>query len=149
MKRNILMAVVAAALFAPLYPAAAAASARDHYSDDHRDRDSYRDRDLYRDREYHREHDGHGYRRGERAERFVVHYHLDGKRRVHAKSHDRAHRIEDLLRSVGADARVGPGCVVYYRMRGEGRTFRYSHEDAHRLARKLEGYGFHAEVRHR
>ena len=149
MKRSILIAVAAVVtLGAPLAQAAV---------EDYRGRGDYRDREEYRDREDYRGRDeyrgrgdgrGHGEYR-ERARRFVVHYHLDGGRgRVQAKSHDRAHRMEDFLRSVGAEARVGPGRVVYFRMRGEGKTFRYSHEDAHRLAQKLEGYGFHAHVDH-
>ena len=153
MKRSILIAVAAVALGAPLaqaLPAVEAYRGRDDYRERDReghrgDREDYHGGDDYRGRGYDRGHEDHRVR----ARRFVVHYHLDGGRgRVQAKSHDRAHRMEDFLRSIGADARVGPGRVVYFRMRGEGKTFRYSHEDAHRLAQKLEGYGFHAHVDH-
>jgi hypothetical protein len=141
MNRSILIAVAAFALGAPLAPAA---SAREGYRDEYRDRGEHRHRggggDDYNGRgEYHRP----------REARFVVHYRLSGGHgQVQAKSHDRAHRIAEFLESVGADARVGPGRVVYYRLRGEGEIARHSHEDAHRLAQKLQGYGFRAHVDH-
>jgi Ni/Co efflux regulator RcnB len=139
MKRNILIAVATFALGLPVAPAA---FARDYggYRDGYRDRgDRHRDRDDRHDR-HHDE---------EREERYVVHFHLDGgSHELRAKSSDRAERIVDFLRSVGADAHVDGRRTVHYHMRGAARIVRYSHEDAHRLAEKLEGYGFHAHVDH-
>ena len=137
MKRHILIAV---ATFALGLPAAPAAFGRDYGYRDREDR--YRDRDDRYDR-----HDRH--REEECQERYVVHFHLDGgSHELRAKSSDRAERIVDFLRSVGADAHIDGRRTVHYRMRGEARIVRYSHDDAHRLSEKLEGYGFHAHVDH-
>jgi Ni/Co efflux regulator RcnB len=143
MKRIILTAFAAAALFAaPVLPVA---SAGEYGYRDRGDRYERRDdrRDRYEDREDRHDHDRH------HEERYVVHYHLDGgDREVLVKSHDRAHRTVEFLRSVGARAHLDGRRVVHYRMRGEAKIVRYSHADAHRLAEKLEGYGFHAHVDH-
>jgi hypothetical protein len=146
MNRKILTAVAAFALVGGTF--APAAFARDEHRGDvrveHRDHGGY-DRGRYDDGDrYGGRHD-----HGPRERLFVVHFHLDGGRgRVAVKSGDRAERVVDLLRSVGADAHIDGSRVVHFRMRGNGRVVRRSHEDAHRLAQKLEGYGFHAHVDH-
>ena len=142
MKRKILITAVAAALGLAAVPAAFA----DRYERPDRDYD----RESRYDSEYGRGGGDRGrYHEDECEERYVVHFHLDGgDHAVRAKSRDRAYRILDFLRSVGADAHLDNARVVHYEMRGEARIVRYSDEDAHRLARKLEGYGFHAHVDH-
>ena len=138
MKRKILIAVAAAALVGGAF--APAASARDEYRG--YDRHEYHGHDRGDRGGYHDRHD-----HGPRAHLFVIRYHLDGGvGRVSVKSGDRAERVVDLLRSVGADAHIDGNRVVHFSMRGRGRIVRRSGEDAHRLAQKLEGYGFHARV---
>jgi hypothetical protein len=140
MKRKILIAFAAAAAALVGGAFAPAASARDEYRgyDRHESHEHDRgDRGGYHDRHDH----------GPREHLYVIRYHLDGGvGRVKVKSGDRAERVVDLLRSVGADAHIDGDRVVHFRMRGKGRIVRRSGEDAYRLAQKLEGYGFHARV---
>ena len=135
MKRTLFIAI---ATFALGFPVAPAAFGRDEYHGRGRDRDERR----------HDHDDDHRHGRHREA-RYVVHYHLDGgDHELRAKSSDRAHRMVEFLRSVGARAHVDGRRIVHYRMRGDREIVRYSHEDAHRLAQKLEGYGFHSHVDH-
>ena len=140
MNRKILTVVAAAAALVggAFTPAALAA-------DEHRGHGHYEHREYDRDHRGGGYHDRHDY--GAREELYVICYHLDGGAgRVRVKSGDRAERVVDLLRSVGADAHIDGNRVVHFKMRGRGRIVRRSGEDAYRLAQKLEGYGFHARV---
>ena len=88
----------------------------------------------------------HGHRHGYRERTYGVRFHVDGSQRIHADGHRDAHRLEDYLESLGADAHIDGDHEVHFRMRGERtRTF-YSHERAHEFARSLRRLGFHVRI---